>query len=54
MLACHAVAPGSIPVMRGEACGDLFLELQHWRLHVSRGSHDHVNGGVVSLTLSGT
>ena len=25
--ACHAVVPGSIPVVRGEACGDLFLAL---------------------------
>ena len=42
MCACHVVALGSIPVARGEACGDLFLALQHWRLCISRGSHDHI------------
>ena len=34
----------SIPVARGEACGYFFLALQHWRLCISRGSHDHVYG----------
>ena len=38
----------------GEACGDLFLALQQWRLSISPGLHDHVNGGAISLTLSGT
>ena len=42
--ACHAAEPGSMPVARGEACGDIFLALEHWRLCISRGSHDHVYG----------
>ena len=41
------------PSCVGEACEDLFLALQHWRLCISHGSHDHANGGAVSLTLSG-
>ena len=45
-------AAGSRPVA-GEACGALFLALQRWILCICRGSHDHVNGGAVSLTLSG-
>ena len=40
----HGAAPGSVPIACGEACGDLFLALQHWRLCISRGSHDHVYG----------
>ena len=28
----------------GKICRDLFLALQQWRMCVSRGSHDHVNG----------
>ena len=42
------------PSRAGEACGDLLLAVQHWRLCISRGSYDRVNGGAVSLTLSGT
>ena len=42
--ACHTAVPGPIPVERGEACGDLFLALQHWRLYISRGSRNHVYG----------
>ena len=45
-------AAGLRPVA-GEACGDFFLVLQQCRLRISSGSHDHVNGGAVSLTLSG-
>ena len=51
--ACHVAVPGSIPSRAGEAYGDLFLALQY-RDCISRGSHDHVNGGVVSLIVSGT
>ena len=36
-----------------EACGNFCLVLQRWRLRISRGSCDHVNGGAVSLNLSG-
>ena len=54
MCACHAGSPHLRPVA-GEACGDLFLALQHQRLYISHGSHDHVlNGDAISLTLSGT
>ena len=31
-------------------CGDLFLALQHWRLCISHGSRDHVNGAEPCLT----
>ena len=41
MLACHENDPGTIPG-RGRFSGDLFLALAHWRLCISRGSHDHV------------
>ena len=51
--ASHASAPGSRSVV-GEACGDLFLALQQWRLRISRDSRDHVTGGAVLLTLSRT
>ena len=52
--ACHAAARVQSQSCAGEACGDLLLALQQWRLRISRGSHGHVNGGAVSLTLSGT
>ena len=41
------------PSCAAEAFGDVLLALQHWRLCISRGSHDHVNGGAVLLILSG-
>ena len=50
---CHASGPGSRPVA-GKARGDLFLALQYEGPCISHGSHDHVNGGAVSLTLRGT
>ena len=48
----HASGLDSRPIA-GEACRDLFLTLQLWRLCISHGSHDHVNGGAISLALSG-
>ena len=44
----QASGPGSVPIA-GQACGDYFVALQHWRLRISCRLHDHVNGGVVSL-----
>ena len=51
--ACQTSGLGSVHVA-GQACGDLFLSLQHRRLCMSGDSHDHVNGGTISLALSGT
>ena len=42
------------PWHMGEACGDLVLPLQHWRLCISHSSHDHINGSAISLTLNRT
>ena len=50
--ACHTGGPG-FEARCGEACGDFFLAFQHWWLCISRGSHEHVNGGAVLLTLRG-
>ena len=44
----------SIDSRSGKIYADSFLALQRWRLCISRGSHDHVSGGAVSLTWSGT
>ena len=52
MRTCHAV--GLFEVRCGRPLGYFFLALQHWRLYISCGSHDHVNGSSVSLALSGT
>ena len=49
--ACHVGARVQVP-LRGDLWG-LFLALQHFRLCISRGSQDHVNGGAVSQTLNG-
>ena len=41
-LVCQIGGRGFDP-RSGKICGDLFLALQHWRLCISRGPHDHVN-----------
>ena len=42
---------GFSPVV-GQACGDCFSRLNN-RDCISRGSHDHLNGGAISPSLSG-
>ena len=48
----HTSGLGLRPIA-GEACGDSFLALQHWRLSISHGLHGHINVGAISVTLNG-